>query len=159
MEYTHFVSVAGLVINDKDEILLLESPGRGWEYPGGMVEPGETLQDALIREIKEETGADVEITGFIGVCKNVQKDVVNIDFFCKYLGGELTTSNESLHVKWVRKDEALELVTFPLTRKRLENMLAADDKVSCFNFTREPFELVTEGKYTVGMSHQSFEKR
>lgn len=154
MEYTHFVSVAGLVSNDKDEILLLDSPRRGWEYPGGMVEPGETLQDALIREIKEETGVDIEITGFIGVCKNVQKDVVNIDFSCKYLGGEFITSDESLRVKWVKKDEALDLVSFPLTRKRLENMLSADDKVSCFNFTREPFEVVTEGKYTVGMPHQ-----
>ncbi len=150
MEYTHFVSVAGLICNDKDEILMVESPRRGWEYPGGMVEPGESLQDALIREVKEEAGVDVEITGFIGICKNVQKDVVNIDFSCKYLGGELTISDESLRVKWVKKDKALEHVTFPLTRKRLENMLAADDKVICFNFKREPFEVVTEGKYTVG---------
>ncbi|SFC12039.1 NUDIX hydrolase [Butyrivibrio sp. YAB3001] len=150
MEYTHFVSVAGLVYNDKDEVLLLESPNRGWEYPGGMVEPGETLQDALIREIKEETGADVEITGFIGVCKNIQKDVVNIDFSCKYIGGELATSDESLHVKWVNKDDALNLVTFPLTKKRLENMLTTGETISCFNFKREPFEIVAEGKFTVG---------
>ena len=129
---------------------MLESPRRGWEYPGGMVEPGEALQDALIREIKEETGVDVEITGFIGVCKNIQKDVVNIDFSCKYIGGELTTSDESLHVKWVKKDEALSLVTFPLTRKRLENMLSSGNTVSCFNFKREPFEIVKEDKYTVG---------
>ena len=150
MEYTHFVSVAGLVCNDKDEILLLKSPNRGWEYPGGMVEPGETLQDALIREIKEETGIDVEITGFIGVCKNIQKDIVNIDFSCKYIGGDLVTSDESLEVKWVRKDEALNLVTFSLTKKRLGNMLSADDTVKCFNFKKEPFEVITEGKYTVG---------
>ena len=150
MEYTHFVSVAGLVYNDKDEVLLLESPNRGWEYPGGMVEPGETLQDALIREIKEETGVDVEITGFIGVCKNIQKDVVNIDFSCKYIGGELATSDESLHVKWVNKDDALNLVTFPLTIKRLENMLTTGETISCFNFKREPFEIVAEGKFTVG---------
>lgn len=64
MEYTHFVSVAGLVINDRDEILLLKSPKRGWEYPGGMVEPHETLQEALIREIQEETGVTVQIQGF-----------------------------------------------------------------------------------------------
>ena len=120
MEYTHFVSVAGLVCNDKDEILLLKSPTRGWEYPGGMVEPGETLQDALIREVKEETGVDIKITGFIGVCKNIQKDIVNIDFSCKYTGGDLATSDESLDLKWVRRDEALDLVTFPLTKKRLE---------------------------------------
>ena len=150
VEHTHFVSVAGLVSNDKDEILLLESPGRGWEYPGGMVEPGEALQDALIREIKEETGVDVEITGFIGVCKNIQKDVVNIDFSCRYRGGELATSDESVRVKWVNKDEALDLVTFPLTKKRLEKMLSVDNKVSIFNFKREPFEVVTEDKYKVG---------
>ena len=150
MEYTHFVSVAGLVCNDKDEVLLLKSPRRGWEYPGGMVEPGETLQDALKRAIKEETGVDVEITGFIGVCKNIQKDVVNIDFSCKYTGGEPSTSDESLDVKWVSKDEALALVTFPLTKKRLKNMLSAVDTVSCFNFIREPFEVVTEGNYAVG---------
>ena len=150
MEYTHFVSVAGMVCNDKDEILLLKSPSRGWEYPGGMVEPGETLQDALIREIKEETGVDVEITGFIGVCKNVQKDIVNIDFSCKYTGGDLATSDESLDLKWVRRDEALDLVTFPLTKKRLENMLSAGNAVNCFNFRKEPFEVVIEGHYTVG---------
>ena len=150
MEYTHFVSVAGLVRNDKDEILLLKSPNRGWEYPGGMVEPGEALQDALIREIKEETGVDVEITGFIGVCKNIQKDVVNIDFSCKYTGGELATGDESLDVKWVSRDEALELVTYPLTKKRLENMLFAENAVCCFNFKKEPFEVVTEGKYNIG---------
>ena len=80
MNYTHFVSVAGLVCNENEEILLIKSPWRGWEYPGGMVEPGETFQEALIREIKEEAGVDVEITGFIGLCKNIEKDIVNIDF-------------------------------------------------------------------------------
>ena len=103
MNQTHFVSVAGLVSNDNGEILLINSPRRGWEYPGGMVEPGETFQDALIREIKEEAGVDVEITGFIGLCKNVEKDVVNIDFACRYLGGELTTSSERFASQYVRK--------------------------------------------------------
>ena len=52
MNYTHFVSVAGLVYNENEEILLIKSSWRGWEYPGGMVEPGETFQESLIREIK-----------------------------------------------------------------------------------------------------------
>ena len=98
---------------------------------------------------------DIEITGFIGICKNIQKDVVNIDFACRYLGGELATSDESLHVKWVKKDKALNLVTFPLTKKRLGNMLSADNMASCFNFKREPFEVVTEGRYPVGMSEKA----
>lgn len=150
MNYTHFVSVAGLVSNDNGEILLIKSPRRGWEYPGGMVEPGETFQEALIREIKEETGVDAEIIGFIGLCKNVEKDVVNIDFVCKYIGGELTTSNESSNVKWVQREKALDMVTFPLTRKRLENMLSENDKVNCFCFRRDPFEIIVEENYSVG---------
>lgn len=150
MEYTHFVSVAGLVSNDKGEVLLINSPRRGWEYPGGMVEPGETFEEALLREIREETGVYVEITGFIGLCKNVERDIVNIDFFCKYIKGKLITSEESSEVRWVNRQDALDLVTFPLTKKRLENMLSGTDKVNCFGFKREPFEVVAEEKYCVG---------
>lgn len=150
MNYTHFVSVAGLVSNENKEILLVKSPQRGWEYPGGMVEPGETLQGALVREIKEEAGVDVEVTGFIGLCKNIEKDIVNIDFACKYIGGELTTSIESREVRWVKKQEALELVTFPLTKKRLEIMLSKNDKVHCFGFKKEPFSVVEEQDFRVG---------
>ena len=83
MHYTHFVSVAGFVTNAQGDILLVNSPRRGWEYPGGMVEPGETLEDALLREIREESGIEAEIVGFIGLCKNIEKDVVNIDFACR----------------------------------------------------------------------------
>ncbi|WP_458463791.1 NUDIX domain-containing protein, partial [Paenibacillus sp.] len=47
MNPTHFVSVAALVTNDEGQILLINSPWRGWEYPGGLIEPGETFQDAI----------------------------------------------------------------------------------------------------------------
>ena len=150
MNYTHFVSVAGLVTNDRGDVLLIKSPRRGWEYPGGMVEPGETFQEALLREIKEEAGIDVEVTGFIGLCKNVEKDIVNIDFACKAVGGQLTTSDESLEVLWVNREDALSMVTFPLTRKSFANMLSGSEQVNCFCFKREPFEIVSEDCYGVG---------
>ena len=150
MNYTHFVSVAGLVTNNNGEILLIKSPRRGWEYPGGMVEPGETFQDALLREVKEEAGVDVEITGFIGLCKNIEKDVVNIDFACRAVGGQLRTSHESSEVLWVKREDALSMITFPLTRKRLANMLSGGKKVNCFCFKKEPFEIVAEDSFSVG---------
>lgn len=153
MNHTHFVSVAGLVTNDNGEILLINSPRRGWEYPGGMVEPGETFQDALHREVKEETGIDIEIVGFIGLCKNVEKDVVNLDFLCKAVGGQLTTSSESSEVLWVTREDALDMITFPLTRKRLSIMLSGSERVSCFCFKRDPFEVVSEDYYCVGNSN------
>lgn len=143
MNPTHLVSVAALVTNDLGQILLVKSPWRGWEYPGGLIEPGETFQQALRREIREEAGVEVEITGFVGICKNIERDIVNIDFTAKYTGGELRTSAESTEVRWVDQGEAMDLITFPLTRKRLTNMLACNKDIPLFCFRREPF-LVTE---------------
>lgn len=150
MEHTHFVSVAALVYNDNGEILMVKSPWRGWEYPGGLVEPGETLPAALKREIWEESGVEAEITGFVGICKNVEKDIVNIDFCCRYLSGELKTSEESTEVRWMKPEEAMAAVTFPLTKKRLGQMLNSDGNMHCFGFTREPFSVIDDVRYPVG---------
>ena len=151
MEHTHLVSVAALVTNDKGEILLVNSPWRGWEYPGGLIEPGESFEAALKREVREESGVEIEITGFVGICKNVVRDIVNIDFTARYTGGELTTSEESTEVGWFTPEKAMEIITFPLTKKRLANMLSGDKTVHLFGFHYENgFETVEELEYPVG---------
>ena len=150
MEPNHLVSVAGLVTNDEGKILLVNSPWRGWEYPGGLIEPGETFAEALHREIREEAGVEVEILSFVGICKNVEKNIVNIDFTCRYLSGELTTSEESTEVIWATPEEAMEMITFPLTKKRLANMLSGSKEALFFGFKREPFTVVEEFRLEVG---------
>ena len=148
---THLVSVAALVTNEEGKILLVNSPWRGWEYPGGLIEPGETFQQALHREIREEAGVEVEITGFVGICKNVEKDIVNIDFTCRYVSGELTTSEESTEVIWATPEEAFALITFPLTKKRLKQMLSGSPDAALFCFRRENgFEVVEDAVFSVG---------
>lgn len=150
MDRNHFVSVAGLILNARNEVLLVKNPLRGWEFPGGMVESGESLKSALKREVLEESGAEIEIIGFSGVCKNTEKDIVNIDFTCRYTGGQLLTSVESLEVRWFTQEAALKAVTSPLTMKRLTNMLSADNDVHCFAFTKMPFEVTEDDLYNVG---------
>ena len=150
MSNSHKVSVAALVTNDEGKILLVNSPWRGWEYPGGLIESGETFEKALRREIREESGVEVEIERFVGICKNVEKDIVNIDFVCRYVGGDLTTSDESTEVGWFTPQEAFERITFPLTRKRLENMLSMDKNAQFFGFIREPFTVVEDIAFPVG---------
>lgn len=151
MEHTHLVSVAALVTNENGKILLVNSPWRGWEYPGGLIEPGETFQEALHREVREESGVEIEITGFVGICKNLERDIVNIDFTARYIRGELTTSSESTEVIWATPEEARELITFPLTRKRLENMLSGRGEAALFCFRRENgFSVAEDTLFSLG---------
>jgi 8-oxo-dGTP diphosphatase len=140
-----------MVHNGKGKILLVNSPWRGWEYPGGLIEPGETFEEALRREIREESGVEVEIERFVGICKNLEKDIVNIDFVCRYVSGELTTSDESTEVVWVTPEEAVKMITFPLTKKRLANMLGGSKDVCLFGFKREPFTVEEELILPVGL--------
>ena len=86
----------------------------------------------------------VRIVGFFGVSKNVQRDIVNLDFLCEYVSGALQTSAESAEVAWFSPREALDAVTFPLTRRRLSNMLAAAGEMYCFGFRRDPFQVTDE---------------
>lgn len=146
----HLVSCAALVTNDEGKILLVKSPLRGWEYPGGLIEPGETFQQALRREIREEAGVEVEITGFVGICKNVEKDIVNIDFTCRYVSGELTTSTESTEVIWASREEAFHLITFPLTRSRLQQMISGSHDARLFCYETTYFTIREDACFPIG---------
>lgn len=119
----HFVSAATIVLNDQKEILLIKGPMRGWEMPGGIVEEGESLKDAAIRETKEESGVEIEVLKFCGIFQNVNKSICNTLFLAKPIGGELTTSPESLEVGFFPIEQALEMVTLGNFRQRIEYCL------------------------------------
>ena len=126
----HFVSAATIVINDKNEILLIKGPMRGWEMPGGIVEEGESLKAAAISETKEESGIEIEVLKFCGIFQNVNKSICNTLFLARPIGGELTTSPESLEVGFFPIELALEMVTLGNFRQRIEYCL--DDSIQPF---------------------------
>lgn len=119
----HIVSAATIVLNDKNEILLIKGPKRGWEMPGGQVEEGESIKEAAIRETKEETGIDVEIIKFCGIFQNVGRSICNTLFLAKPIGGVPTTSSESLEVRFFPIDEALKIVNYGNFKQRIEYCL------------------------------------
>ena len=89
------VRVNGVLIED-NKLLLVEqyvSETRPWAHPGGVPEPGETLEQAVIREIKEETGLDVSVDGLLYVTDRVMKNehVIIISFLVHRVGGVLGT--------------------------------------------------------------------
>lgn len=115
----HIVSAACIVLNDEQKILLIKGPKRGWEMPGGQVEIGEPLHEAAIREVKEESGANIEITRFCGIFQNTSDGIVNTLFSARYIDGELCTSDESLEVGFFTYDEAMEMVTWKNFKERI----------------------------------------
>lgn len=122
----HIISAATIVVNDKNELLLIKGPRRGWEMPGGQVEEGESLEAAAIRETKEEAGIDIELIRFCGVFQNVERSICNTLFLAKPIGGVCTTSPESLEVGFFPIDEALEKVTVGNFRERIERCLDSE---------------------------------
>jgi ADP-ribose pyrophosphatase YjhB (NUDIX family) len=88
-------------------------PGKGlWSIPGGLLEVGETIKDALIREVKEETGVDVKHTKIIDVHDLIIKDgnkikyhYVLISSLATLRGGVLNASTDVEEVKWIPINE------------------------------------------------------
>jgi 8-oxo-dGTP diphosphatase len=153
MEFpTHIVAVSGLIRNAEGKVLLMEHPRRGWEYPGGQVEVGENLVQALEREVEEETGIIVRVGSLVGVYSNTQEGVqldgvsrmptkVIMSFLGEQVSGSLRTSEESLRVGWFQEEEALELCTHPVTSVRLRHMLEFNGNVVYEAYQTKPYEV------------------
>jgi 8-oxo-dGTP diphosphatase len=128
----HIVAAGAFVTNSRRQVLLLKSPRYDdWEFPGGQVEEGETIPHALEREVFEETGIIVRVKSLVGIYSNIRKpSIVNMDFICEYISGELTTSVESTQVEWVDSEEALSRVKRQAIYKRLKNMLEFSGEIT-----------------------------
>jgi 8-oxo-dGTP diphosphatase len=149
---THIVAVGGIV-EDEGNILLVKTQHGGWVFPGGQVEAGENLMDALSREIKEESGIDAVVSHLIGVYSNTGMykwhdgitDIptkVMLDYVCKPVGGQLCTSEETSDSRWVAKEKVLDMVTVPAIRTRYQAYLDFVGNVHYMEYVTKPeFEL------------------
>ena len=106
----------GAVVLDGDRVLLVRRghpPGQGkWSIPGGLVHLGERIEDALVREIEEESGLRVRLLGLCGVIDRVvrEQDAVRyhyviIDYVAESVGGRLQAGSDAAEVRWVNVDD------------------------------------------------------
>lgn len=141
----HILVVGALVRNETNQILLIRHHRRGWEIPQGRVEEGEALNDALCREVREETGIEI-IPGVLAVVdsKLTSPAALILTFLAAPRSGTLTPSAESPEVAWVEESAALDLVTHPVNRHRLTKLLAYDDRTLFCSYATDPFRILQE---------------
>ena len=127
-------SVVAIVQDEAGRILLIHKTDNNlWALPGGGHEIGESISDTVVREVKEETGYDVEVVALTGTYTNPGhvmayddgevRQQFSLAFRARLIGGERRTSSESSEVVWKTAAEVVELDMHPSMRLRIEHAL------------------------------------
>jgi 8-oxo-dGTP diphosphatase len=136
----------GALIYDGGRILLVQrghEPLAGyWSLPGGGVEAGERLEDAVVREVLEETGLEVRADSLATVFERIMPDEANrceyhyvlIDFYCTITGGALRAGDDSRDVRWFAMHTLEELLLTAGTRAVVES--CARERATCSHVLR-----------------------
>lgn len=125
---------SAIVVNDDGAILLQRRTDNGlWALPGGVMDIGESLRTTVIREVKEETGLEVEPLYIVGIYSDPRhvfaysdgevRQEFSICFACRILAGQLKASDESHEVSFVAPERLPDLDMHPSIRLRIKHYL------------------------------------
>lgn len=127
-------AASAVVVDEGGRILLHRRRDNGtWALPGGQMELGESLSDCARREVKEETGVDVEVVGLVGTYTDPKhvfeyddgevRQEFSICLLARVVGGDLSVSEESFEVAFHRPDDIVDLPMMDSIRLRLTDYL------------------------------------
>ena len=127
-------STTAVVTDNEGRIVLVRRKDNDlWALPGGGMELGESIEDTAVREVKEETGLDVVITGLVGIYTNPNHVIEYTDgevrqqfslcYSTTLTGGELHYDSESTDITWADKQSLETLTMHPSMRLRIDHFL------------------------------------
>jgi ADP-ribose pyrophosphatase YjhB (NUDIX family) len=127
-------STTAVVLDEQGRIALVHRKDNGlWALPGGGMELGESIEDCAVREVKEETGLDVEVTGLVGIYTNPHhvmkysdgevRQQFSICYTTRLIGGELAYDSESTDIAWVEPGKIAKLSMHPSMKLRIDHYL------------------------------------
>lgn len=156
---THIVAVYGIIEDGKGNILMVQHRHKEvWGFPGGQVEAGENLIDAVKRETMEESGADISVNKLYCVSSNtctyqgyggygLIPTKVMLGFICTYLGGELACSDETSRSEWIPKDKVSALLTVQNFIEKYNAYLNFDGNVRYLEYVTKPEESIKLSRF------------
>lgn len=145
-EPTHVLAVSGFVTNTQNEVLLVRVAERGWELPGGQVEPGEGLLNALRREVEEESGCVVEPIRLLSLDARVTPPEMLVHVFsCCWVSGTAVAREAAVpEAGWFAPADARRLVTRSPAAERLRDALDAIAGIRHRTYRLGPYETLDE---------------
>ena len=148
---THRVGAFAIIFDDAGKVLVSRRVDSGWfNLPGGGVDPDESMPEGLSREVREETGLEVEVGRLVGVYSKPQKHELVLTFRARVIGGTLAPSNEADYHTWVAVDELDSVKLLPKHRERIDDALR-DLDTAVVKDQREPSLYATEAEQIGGM--------
>ncbi|MEU4555322.1 NUDIX domain-containing protein [Micromonospora violae] len=123
---------AAIVTDQHGRVLLQRRTDSGnWSLPGGAMDIGETLQQCAVREVKEETGLDIEITGLLGIYTDPHHVIAfpdgevrqefTVTYLARVVGGTIAVSDESTDVRFIHATDFNHLPIHDTVRLRLRH--------------------------------------
>jgi 8-oxo-dGTP pyrophosphatase MutT (NUDIX family) len=128
------VAASAAVLDEQGRLLLQRRVDNGlWAMPGGAMEMAESLPETAVREVREETGYEIEVTGLVGTYTDARHIIAysdgevrrqfNVCFRARVVGGELAVSDESHEVRWFTAEDTAGLEMHHTQRLRVGHAL------------------------------------
>jgi len=141
------IGVFGIITDDQNRVLLCHRCDYDlWNLPGGTLEAGEAPWECAIREVKEETGFDVEIVRLAGIYNKPEKNEICFSFVCKIIGGQLTLNDEADKIEYF-DIKNIPSNTSPKQIERIKDFFTNKNEIVYRNQTGpSSIELIKNGK-------------